>query len=154
MAQAKDGATDMLYKPENVVDLDTGAILSAEVRRADEADTQGLAERAITVAALVEAIGQQTSAAEQKPVPALTATLTADKGYYCVAELEAIQENGIKTIMSDPLRNRRVDKLDPLQRAVVRRTRRSVKSGYGKALLRRRGMHIERSFAIFLTAAA
>jgi transposase len=150
VAPAKDGATDMLYKPENVVDLDTGAILSAEVRRADEADTQGLAERIITVAALVEAIGQQTSAAEQKPVPARTATLTADKGYYCVAELEAIQESGIKTIMSDPLRNRRMDKLDALQRAVVRRTRRSVKSAYGKALLRRRGMHIERSFAHIL----
>ena len=150
VAQAKDGATDMLYKPENVVDLDTGAILSAEVRKADEGDTQGLAERTITAAALVEAIREETSTAAQKPVPAMTATLTADKGYYCVAELEAIQESGIKTVISDPLRNRRLDKLDPSQRAVVRRARRSVKSGYGKALLRRRGMHIERSFAHIL----
>ena len=150
VAQAKDGATDMLYKPENVVDLDTGAILSAEVRRADEGDTQGLAERAITAADLVEAIREETSGAAQKPVPAVTATLTADKGYYCVAELEAIQESGIKTVISDPLRNRRLDKLNPSQRTVVRRAWRSVKSGYGKALLRRRGMHIERSFAHIL----
>ena len=150
VAQAKDGATDMLYKPENVVDLDTGAILSAEVRQADEGDTQGLAGRAISAAALVEALREETSAAAQKPVPAVTATLTADKGYYCVAELEAIQESGIKTIISDPLRNRRLDKLDPSQRVVVRRARRSAKSGYGKALLRRRGMHIERSFAHIL----
>jgi hypothetical protein len=78
------------------------------------------------------------------------ATLTADKGYYCVGELEAIQESGIKTVISDPLRNRRVNKLDPAQRAVVRRARRSARSGYGKALLRRRGMHIERSFAHIL----
>jgi len=150
VAQAKDGATDMLYKPENVVDLDTGAILSAEVRKADEGDTEGLAERAITAAVLVEAIREETSAATQQPVPAVPATLTADKGYYCVAELEAIQESGIKTVISDPLRNRRLDKLDPGQQAVVRRARRSVKSGYGKALLRRRGMHIERSFAHIL----
>ena len=27
VSKAKDGATDMLYKPENIVDLDTGAIL-------------------------------------------------------------------------------------------------------------------------------
>jgi hypothetical protein len=81
----------------NVVDLDTGAIVSAQVRKADEGDTQELAERAITAAALVEAIREETSAAAQKPVPAVTATLTADKGYYCVAELEAIQESGIKT---------------------------------------------------------
>jgi transposase len=150
VAKAKDGATDMLYKPENVVDLDTGAILGAEVRRADEADTQGFAERTISSAALVEAIREETSAAAQKPLPAVTVTLTADKGYYCVAELEAIQEIGIKTVISDPLRNRRADQLIPEQRAVVRRARRSAKSGYGKALLRRRGMHIERSFAHIL----
>jgi transposase len=150
VAQAKDGATDMLYKPENVVDLDTGAILSAEVRKADEGDTEGLAERAISAAALVEAIREETSATAEKPVPAVTTTLTADKGYYCVAELEAIQESRIKTVISDPLRNRRLDKLNPGQRAVVRRARRSTKSGYGKALLRRRGMHIERSFAHIL----
>jgi len=150
VGQAKDGATDMLYKPENVVDLDTGAIVSAEVRKADEADTEGLAERAIAAAALVGAIREETSAGGQKPVPAATATLTADKGYYCVAELEALQESGMKTVISDPLRNRRLDKLDPSQQAVVRRARRSVKSGYGKRLLRRRGMHIERSFAHIL----
>ncbi|MBC8166852.1 MAG: transposase, partial [Bryobacteraceae bacterium] len=80
VAQAKDGATDMLYKPENIVDLDTGAIVSAEVRPADEADTQGLAERVVSAAVLVEAIREETSAAAQKPVPAATATLTADKG--------------------------------------------------------------------------
>jgi transposase len=150
VAKAKDGATDMLYKPEHVVDLDTGAILGAEVRRADEADTQGLAERTISAAALVEAIREETSSAAQKPVPAVTATLTADKGYYCVAELEAIQQSGIKTVISDPLRNRRVDQLIVDQRRVVRRARGSAKSAYGKALLRRRGMHIERSFAHLL----
>ena len=150
VAQAKDGATDMLYKPENVVDLDTGAIVSAQVRKADEGDTEGLAERAIGAAALVDAIREETLVAEQKPVPAAVATLTADKGYYCVAELEAIQESGIKTVISDPLRHRRLDKLHPSQRAVACRARRSVKSGYGKRLLRRRGMHIERSFAHIL----
>ena len=150
VAMAKDGATDMLYKPENIVDLDTGAILSAEVRKADEADTEGLAGRAVAAAALVEAIREETMAAAQDPVPAAVATLTADKGYYCVAELELIQESGIRTVISDPLRNRRLDKLDPSRRAVVRRARRSLRSGYGKALLRRRGMHIERSFAHIL----
>ena len=149
VAQAKDGATDMLYKPENVVDLDTGAIYNAEVRQADEADTEGLAERAMA-AELVEAIRQEAKAAQQKPFPTAVATLTGDRGYYCVAELEAIQQGGIKTVISDPVGNRRLDKLEPGPQAVVRRARRSVKSGYGKALLRRRGMHIERSFAHLL----
>ena len=38
----KAGATDMIYKPENTVDLDTGAILKAEVRLGDEADQKDL----------------------------------------------------------------------------------------------------------------
>ena len=150
VAQAKDGATDMLYKPENIVDLDTGVILSVEVRKADEGDTQGLSERACMAAARVEAMREAAAEAGEKPFPLASATLTADKGYYCVGELEVIQDFGIKTVISDPLCNRRVDKLNCAQRAVVRRARRTVKSGYGKALLRRRGMHIERSFAHIL----
>ena len=150
VAQAKDGATDMLYRPEHIVDLDTGAILSAEVRQADQADTQGLAERVVAVAALVEAIGEDVRAHQEKPCPAAVATLTADKGYYSVDELEAIQAWGIKTVISDPIRNRRLDKLDSTQRAVVRKAQRSAQSNYGKALLRKRGMHIERSFAHLL----
>lgn len=148
VAQAKDGATDMLYKPENVVDLDTGAIIAAEVRKADEADSEGLVHRAMAAATLVEAIREESIA--QKHVPESTATLTADKGYYCVAELEAIQQCGMKTVISDPLRNRRVDKLDVEQQAAVHNAKSSTSSNCGKALLRRRGMHIERSFAHIL----
>jgi transposase len=150
VAQAKDGATDMLYKPEHIVDLDTGAILSAEVRPADQGDTQGLAARVVAVAALVDAIGEDVRAHQEKPCPAAVATVTADKGYYSVEELEAIQALGIKTVISDPIRNRRRDKLESAQRAVVGKAQRSAKSNYGKALLRKRGMHIERSFAHLL----
>jgi transposase len=149
VSKAKDGATDMLYKPENIVDLDTGAILNAEVRKADEADTKGLAERTIGTAELVEAIREESSSGEE-PVPGSTETLTGDKGYYCVEELEAIQQEGVQTVISDPLSHRRVDKLDDSGQAAVCNARLSVKSSEGKELLRRRGMHIERSFAHIL----
>jgi transposase len=149
VSKAKDGATDMLYKPENIVDLDTGAILNAEVRKADEADTQGLAERTIGAVELVEAIREESSGG-QEPVPAATETLTGDKGYYCVEELEAIQQGGVQTVISDPLSRRRVDKLDCSGQAAVCNARLSVKSSEGKELLRRRGMNIERSFAHIL----
>lgn len=150
VAKAKNGATDMLYRPENIVDLDTGTIYRAEVRRADEADSQGLADRAMGAATLVETIREQTLAAGQDPVPSSTATFTADKGYYCVAELEPIQRTGLKTVIGDPINNRRLDKLSCSHKISVRRARRSATSKYGKALLRRRGMHIERSFAHIL----
>jgi transposase len=149
VSKAKDGATDMLYKPENIVDLETGVILNAEVRKADEADTEGLAERTIGAVELVEAIREEASAGRE-PVPAATETLTGDKGYYCVEELESIQQGGVATIISDPLSHRRVDKLDCSGQAAVRNALLSVKSTEGKELLRRRGMHIERSFAHIL----
>jgi Transposase DDE domain len=67
-----------------------------------------------------------------------------------VEELEAIQHGGIKTMISDPLSNRRVDKLDGSGQAAVSNARLSVKSVEGKELLRRRGMHIERGIAHIL----
>ena len=35
----KDGTTHLAYKPEHAVDLDTGAVVAAEVHAADEGDT-------------------------------------------------------------------------------------------------------------------
>lgn len=150
VSKAKDGACDMLYKPEHIVDLDTGAILNAEVRGADEDDTAGLAERVSAAAELVEAIREEATKEKEKPCPAAVATVTADKGYYNVSELEAIQSRGIKTVISDPITNRRLNKLEAGLQAVVRRARCAVRAKYGKALLRRRGMHLERSFAHLL----
>jgi hypothetical protein len=75
---------------------------------------------------------------------------TSDKGYYAVNELQSLQREGIRTIISDPIDNRRLDKLEPAQKKAVLAARRSVKSKSGKEFLRRRGMHIERSFAHIL----
>lgn len=43
----KAGATDMIYKPEHTVDLDTGAILQAEVRLGHEADQKDLSQHVL-----------------------------------------------------------------------------------------------------------
>ena len=150
VAQAKDGATDMLYKPENVVDLDTGTILAAEVRQADEADVSALAERVIAAAALVEAIRADSSGSGQ---PAGGGDSNGN------GRQRLLRRGGVggdpspaasKRSSAIHCANRRVDKLAAAQRAVVQRAKRAVRSAYGKALLRRRGMHIERSFAHIL----
>ncbi len=77
-------------------------------------------------------------------------SVTSDKGYYAVSQMQVLQGEGIRTVIADPIDNRRLDKLEPAQKKVVQAARRSVKSKSGKALLRRRGMHIERSFAHIL----
>jgi transposase len=146
IGRAKDGATDMIYKPEVAVDLDTGAIVQASVNPGDQADHQDLAGRVFEA--------QQTiNTARAEPPETLTIeTATADKGYYRVPELQALQAEGIKTVISDPIENRRVDKLPPEEQAAVRSAKRTVKTKRGKDLLARRGMHIERAFAHLLDA--
>jgi transposase len=146
IGKTKDGATDMVYKPEAVVDLDTGAIVQAEVHPGDQVDHKEVATRVLEA--------QQTiNHACDQPLDTLTVTsLTSDKGYYAVDQLEVLQQEGIRTVISDPIDNRRVDKLQPQQQKAVRAARRSVQSKSGKELLRRRGMHIERSFAHILDA--
>ena len=142
----KAGATDMIYKPEHTVDLDTGAIVQAEVRAGNEADPKDLSLH------LLQAQGNLN---EAKDLPAERLTMksvTADKGYFAVAEMKDLQAEGIRTVISDPVKNRKLDRLPEEDAAVVRKARRSTKSKSGKALLRRRGMHLERSFAHLLDA--
>src|SRR2546430_705264 len=47
IGRTKDGATDMIYKPEAVGDLDTGAIVQAEVHPGDQADHKEMAARVL-----------------------------------------------------------------------------------------------------------
>jgi transposase len=144
IGKTKDGATDMTYKPEHVVDLDTGTIIGAEVLPGDQGDTEGVAGRVLDAATTV-----QTVVDKDRPV----ATLTADKGYFVLEEIAVLQEVGWKTVVSDPQRDRRrVDRLNPRDRQSLRRASRSVKSGYGKKLLALRGMNLERGFAHVLDA--
>ena len=56
IARLKDGRTHLAYKPEHAMDLDTGAVVAAEVHAADQGDTATMPD------ALVNAIGRGTDA--------------------------------------------------------------------------------------------
>ena len=118
----KDGATDMIYKPQSVVDWDTGAIVGAEVLPGDQADPQEVAT------AILEA-QQNINAARGQDRDKLTVqTATADKGYYAVGPLQALQQEQIKTVICDPVSNRRMDKLEPAEQRAVKAAGRSTRS--------------------------
>src|SRR5258706_1806888 len=144
IGRTKDGATDMIYKPEAVVDLDTGAIVQAQVHPGDQADHKEMATR------VLEAQQNINQAAGEERDTITVQTATSDKGYYAENELQALQQEDIGTVIADPIDNRRLDKLKTDQKKAVRAAQRSVRSKSGKDLLRRRGMHIERSFAHIL----
>jgi transposase len=140
----KDGATDMIYKPQTVVDLDTGAIVGAEVLPGDQADHPAAAT------SILEAQENINAARGEDPNQLTVQTVTADKGYYAVDQLQALQQEQIRTVICDPINNRRLDKLESAEQRAVRSADRSTSSQYGKARLRERGQHIERAFAHIL----
>jgi transposase len=72
VAKLKDGRTRLAYKPEHAVDLDTGAIVAAEVHPADRGD-------AATLPDTLAAAEANLTAAGAAPTPEDPAELVADK---------------------------------------------------------------------------
>ena len=141
VGMTKHGACDMVYKPEHVTDLESGAIVSATVRGGDEGDTAGLAER---VLAAGETLARVCDDAKQERV---LRSLTADEGYFAVEEVGSLQAERVRVIVGDPhAPKRNPQKQDGEVRGVLSKARRAVKSKSGKALLRKRGEYLERSF--------
>jgi hypothetical protein len=140
----KDGATDMIYKPQTVVDLDSGAIVGAEILPGDQADHQEGCPHILEAQSTINAAcGEETELLTVE-------TATADQGYFEVSQLQALQHEQIKTVICDPIRHRRSDTLDESERQAVQAAQRSSQSKYGRKLLRRRGMPLERAFAHML----
>ena len=52
----KDATTHLAYKPEHAVDLDTGAVVAAELHPADEGDTTTLSKTLAKAEANLEAV--------------------------------------------------------------------------------------------------
>ena len=75
IAKLKDGRTRLAYKPEHAVDLDTEAIIAAEIHPADQGDTATLPET-------LEAAEANLAAVDAAPRPEDPAELVADKGYH------------------------------------------------------------------------
>ena len=140
VGRTKDGACDLIYKPEHVTDLESGAIIQAAVLEGDHADTKALSER---VACAVEVVNRIVANEEDGVVR----SLTADKGYFAIEEIAQIQEFDIRTVIGDANAARRCREglTAPLRKA-LHRAACAVRSHSGKGLLRKRGMHLERSF--------
>ena len=130
----------MIYKPEHVTDLESGAIVQAEVRPGDAGDTEELSER------VIEAIVTLAEVCGEEQLPQLGRELASDEGYFALREMAQLQAMGIRTVIADPLSGRRRKDLPAPDQVVLRRAQRALQSASGKALLRRRGEHLERSF--------
>ena len=142
----KHGATRMLYKPEHVVDLETGAIVDVRVRHGDEADMTDLFTR------VGEAEERVNTVLEQEADEAAIVTVTADKGYHKTEELTHMQHVGILALIPSPERARNLEKLTDEQQRALERAEWMTECEGGKQFLKRRAEHVERSFAHVLDA--
>src|ERR1043166_4226431 len=147
----KKGVTRMTYKPEHVVDMDTGALLHTDILPGDQADGAALAERIDEVEERVNH-GLSDPATPDEPVQdeMQCTELVADMGYFTPTQLALLQARAVRTVIPDPVPRRRLDKLSDEERRAVLAARRSARSESGRTLMRRRGEFAERPFAHIL----
>ena len=144
IAKLKDGRTHLAYKPEHAVDLDTGAIVAAEVHAADQGDTA-------TLPGTLEAAEANLAAVGAAPTPEDPNELVADKGYH--------SREGLKDLEDGPWKSRIAEKKaagvsrwrgDEEARRAVYNNRARLRSAVAKEAFKLRAELVERSFALTL----
>jgi hypothetical protein len=90
IAKLKDGRPHLAYKPEHAVELDTGAIVAAEVHLADRGDAATLPET-------LGAAEANLASVEAAPTPEDPAGLVADKGHHSRDGLKDLEDGAWKS---------------------------------------------------------
>ena len=144
IAKLKDGRTHLAYKPEHAVDLDTGAIVAAEVHAADEGDTA-------TLPGTLEAAEANLAAIGAAPTPEDPAELVADKGYHSREGLKDLEDGAWKSRIAEK-KATGVSRWrgDEAARRAVYNNRARLRSGVAKEAFKLRAELVERSFALTL----
>jgi transposase len=144
IAKLKDGRTHLAYKPEHAVDLDTGAIVAAEIHPADQGDTT-------TLPATLETATANLAVVDAAPTPANPTELVADKGYHSRDGLKELEDGAWKSRIAEKkvagVNRWRGD--DDAKRAVYN-NRARLRSGVAREALKLRAELCERSFALVL----
>ena len=150
ITKLKDGRTHLAYKAEHAVDLETGAVVAVTVATGDAGDSatiletvpqagEHIAEVAGTAAGHEEAAAQVDFEGPEN--------IVADKGYHSNHTLTKLRQWDVRSYISEPHRGRRRWQGGSEAQQAVYGNRRRVGGEQGKALLRRRGELLERSFA-------
>jgi transposase len=143
ITKMKDGRTHLAHKAEHAVDVDTGAIVAVTVQGADEGDTGTIENTLEEAEEQLDAVMEKT---DQVHPDGLSEVL-ADKGYHSDRTLIELEDQGLRSYVSEPDRGRRKWKDDIEAQQAVYANRRRIRGERGKRLQRMRGELIERPFA-------
>jgi transposase len=138
ITKMKDGRTHLAHKTEQAVDLDTGVVVGVTVQAADTGDTTTMIETLKAATEQVEAVLPKGEGIQE---------LVADKGYHSTERVVDLEQQGLRTYISEPRQRRRRWRGDQEARDAVYSNRRRIRGRRGKALLRQRGERLERPFA-------
>lgn len=123
--------------------MDTGAIVAVTVQGADEGDTATIENTLEEAEEQLDAVMEKT---DQVHPDGLSEVL-ADKGYHSDRTLVELEDQGLRSYVSEPDRGRRKWKDDIEAQQAVYANRRRIRGERGKRLQRMRGELIERPFA-------
>ena len=165
IAKLKDGRTRMAYKPEHVVDLETGALVGVAVHQADRLDMATIEETLEVAQENLQGL-RDAESSERKdddiddnaPPGASSSSDTtvgkrsvvADKGYNKAEVLRQLKESGYRTYIPEKRQKGKrkwTDKGGRETAAAFYENRARVGRKKGKALQRKRGELLERTFA-------
>lgn len=152
ITKMKSGGTDMGHKLEQAVDLGgSGAVVAITLHGGARGDTQCLPETMMAAREQLDALSCDPEAAE-KLHPQAGSEAVTDKGYHGNKVLNDLDEQGIRTYISEPDRGRRKWQDKKKEQQSVYANRRRIRGERGKRLLRKRGELLERPFEHYLEA--
>jgi transposase len=138
IARMKDGTTRLAYKAEHAVDLETQAIVNAQIHHANRGDAQTGRESLILAQVELGRAGSEAAVEE----------LVADKGYHDNGLLTECAHFGIRTYIPERKQAKRVwVNKPPEMQGAFRANRRRVRGERGRKLNRWRSERVERTFA-------
>ena len=157
--QMKDGTTHLAYKAEHAVDLQTGAIVAAEIYPADHADSRTLEDSVHAAETNLVQAGCETGAAGS-----VVRDVVADCGYHAAETIDNLAAHTTyKTYLAERPKKRvdrsrqlakkqaeakrRLRQQPPRRSRAVRANSRRLRGERGKRLQRRRSEVVERTFA-------
>jgi len=153
ITKLKDGRTHLAHKVEHAVDLDSGAVMAVTIQPGARGDTQTLP---VTLGEVIDntvVLLQDPRSAKyllERPL----AELVSDRGYHSNETMMLTAATGWRSYISEPDRGRRDWQDKEYAQRTTYANRRRIKGERGKALMRRRGELLERTFAHTLESGA
>jgi transposase len=145
IGKMKDGRTHLLHKAEHATDMETGAVVAVTLADGNEGDTESGPWTLMQAQENLKKVGEDEEA--KTAISETVKEAVLDKGYHSNDVLVHLDEEEVRSYVSEPDRGRRRWEGKKIDQAAVYANRRRIRGEHGQALMRRRGEIVERSFA-------